>query len=275
VSETEKRNILSKVALGNVPPDTIVTNGILFNAFTGEFIKQQSIWIKDGMIAYVGPDHDPPKGEGVAVVDANGMVLLPGLIDGHTHAISNRMGIEEFTKHVIPTGTTTVVIETMELTPIVGKDGIEYVAKGLERQPIRFYYTVPAMCCLTPSEEINAPMNEELLPLLKNPRCLGVGEIYWGNIFLEGKQGERVRELVSIGLGLGRSSRDIVRAGYNGYDRCRMRYPIDGGGHRKAQRNRRRRLCSGRRGRRRLSCPSLGIGVVRTDGGSERTGTVC
>ncbi|HMK75464.1 MAG TPA: adenine deaminase C-terminal domain-containing protein [Thermodesulfobacteriota bacterium] len=132
------------------------------------------------------------------------MVLLPGLIDGHTHTISNRMGIEEFIKHVIPTGTTTVVTETMEFAPIVGKDGIEYVAKGLEKQPIRFYYTVPATCGLTLSEEVNAPTNEELLPLLKDPKCLGVGEIYWGNIFLEGRQGERVRELASIALGLGK-----------------------------------------------------------------------
>jgi len=30
------------------------------------------------------------------VIDAEGMVLLPGLIDGHTHTISNRFGIEEF-----------------------------------------------------------------------------------------------------------------------------------------------------------------------------------
>jgi adenine deaminase len=204
MNDIKNRKSLSEVALGNIAPDTIITNGIVFNVFTREFIKKQSIWIKDGMIAYVGPDHDPCKEEKTLVIDADGMVLLPGLIDGHTHTISNRLGIEEFTKHVIPGGTTTVVTETMEFAPIVGKDGIEYVAKGLERQPIRFYYTVPAMCGLTPSEEINAPTNEELLPLLKDPRCLGVGEIYWGNIFLEGKQGERVRDLVSIALGIGK-----------------------------------------------------------------------
>ena len=205
MKDLEKRKKLSQVALGNITPDTMIANATVFNVFTGEFIKQQSIWVKDGMIAYVGPDHDPSKGEKTLVIDADGMVLLPGLIDGHTHAICNRVGIEEFTKHVIPGGTTTVVTETMEFAPIVGKDGIEYVARGLERQPIRFYYTVPAMCGLTPSEEINAPTNEELLPLLKDPRCLGVGEIYWGNIFLEGRQGERVRELVSIALGLGKT----------------------------------------------------------------------
>jgi adenine deaminase len=200
----EKRRILSEVALGNVPPDTIITNGVLFNVFTREFIERQSIWIKDGMIAYVGPDHDPPKGEKTLAIDAADMILLPGLIDGHTHVISNRSGIEEFVKHVIPCGVTAVVTETIEYATIVGRDGIEYVAKGLEQQPIRFYYTIPPLCGLTPSEEINAPPNEELLPLLKDPRCLGVGEIYWGNLFVEGKQGERVRELVSIALDLGK-----------------------------------------------------------------------
>jgi adenine deaminase len=204
MSEMEKRNILSEVALGNIPPDTIITNGILFNVFTREFIKKQSIWIKDGMIAYVGHDHRPPKDEKTRVIDGEGRVLLPGLIDGHTHTISNRVGIEEFIKHVIPSGVTTVITETIELATIVGKDGIEYLVKGLEGQPIRFYYTVSPLCGLTPSEEINAPTNEELLPLLKDSKCVGVGEIYWGNIFLEGSQGERVKELTSMALELGK-----------------------------------------------------------------------
>jgi adenine deaminase len=204
MNDIEKRRTLSEVALGNIAPDTFITNGTVFNVFTREFIEKQAIWIKDGMIAYVGPNHDPCRGEKTQVIDADGMVLLPGLIDGHTHAISNRTGIEEFIKHVIPGGTTTAVTEMMEFAPIVGIDGIEYVAKGLEKQPIRVYYTIPALCGLTPSEEINAPTNEALLPLLKDPLCLGVGEIYWKNIFLKGRQGERVRELVSMALGLGK-----------------------------------------------------------------------
>jgi adenine deaminase len=204
MNDIEKRRMLSEVALGNVPPDTIITRGTVFNVFTREFMKKQSIWIKDGMIAYVGPEHAPCKGEKTQVIDADGMVLLPGLIDGHTHAMSNRTGVEEFIKHAIPSGTTTVVTETMEFAPIVGRDGIEYVVKGLEKQPIRVYYTIPALCGLTASEEINAPANEALLPFLKDPRCLGIGEIYWGNIFLKGRQGERVRELVSMALGRGK-----------------------------------------------------------------------
>ena len=204
MNEMEKRNILSEVALGNLPPDTLITNGVLFNVFTREFIKKQSIWIKDGMIAYVGPNRHPLIDEKTMLINAEGMVLLPGLIDGHTHTVSNRYSIEEFIKHVIPTGVTTVITETIELATVIGKDGIEYFIKGLEGQPIRFYYTVAPLCGLTQEEEINAPTNEELLSFLRDPKCLGVGEIYWGNIFLEGRQGERLKELISMALKMGK-----------------------------------------------------------------------
>ncbi len=205
MNEREKRRILSEVALGNISPDTVIANGTLFNVFTREFIRRQSIWIKDGRIAYVGPDHDPPKEEETLIIDADGMVLLPGLIEGHTHTVSNRSGIEEFIKYVIPSGVTTVITETIELAMIVGKDGIVYLVRGLKGQPIRFYYTVAPLCGLTPSEEINAPTNKEFLSLLKDPKCLGLGEVYWSNIFLEGSQGERVKELASIAFELGKT----------------------------------------------------------------------
>jgi adenine deaminase len=180
--------------------DTVFINGTLFNPFTREFIKGQSIWVKDGIIAYVGPASDYSKSQRTESIDADGMVLLPGLIDGHTHTLSHRYSVEEFIKYVIPSGVTTVITETIELATIAGKDGIEYFAKGLKGQPIRLYYTVAPLCGLTPTEEIIAPTHEEFLSILKDPKCLGIGEIYWGNIFLEGRQGDRLKELVSTAL---------------------------------------------------------------------------
>ena len=100
MNDVEKRKILSEVALGNIPPDTVIVNGTLFNVFTGEFITKQSIWIKDGRIAYVDLIMASQKESKQTVIDADGMVLLPGLIEGHTHL--NRSGIEEYTRHVIP-----------------------------------------------------------------------------------------------------------------------------------------------------------------------------
>ncbi len=185
-------------------PDTVFTNATLFNPFTREFIKDQSLWVKDGMIAYVGPASDFSKSQKTVSIDADGMVLLPGLIDGHTHTLSHRYSVEEFIKHVIPSGVTTVITETIELATIAGRDGMEYFAKGLEGQPIRLYYTVAPLCGLTPAEEVIAPTHEEFLSILRDPKCLGIGEIYWGNLFLEGRQGERLKELISTALQMGK-----------------------------------------------------------------------
>ena len=203
MNSLEKRKRLCEVALGHIPPDTLVKNWTLFNVFTEEFMGGQSLWIKDGMIAYAGSETNPGGDSRTEVIDAEGMVLLPGLIDGHTHIIS-RTNIEEFVRYVIPGGTTTVITETIELGTIGGREGIEYLVKGLEGQPIRFFYTLAPLCGLTSVEEINAPPNEEFLPLLRDSRCLGVGEVYWGNLFVEGAQGERVRELASMALDLGK-----------------------------------------------------------------------
>jgi adenine deaminase len=201
MNDMKKREMLSEVALGNIPAD-IVLNGTLFNACTGEFIPGQSIWIKGDRIAYVGPDHDPCRDERTVVIDAEDRVLLPGLIDAHTHL--SKYGLEEWIRHLIPRGVTTLVAETIELVLFTGKRGLDYFARGLEGQPIRLYYTLPSLGGLTASDEIMAPKNEELLPFFRDPRCLGVGEIFWGNILLKGEKSSRVRGLTSLALELGK-----------------------------------------------------------------------
>ena len=201
----EMRKALSEVALGRIAPDTVIINGKLFNAFTGEFIDRQSVWIKGGMIAYTGPEASPPNSEGTRFIDADGMVLLPGLVEGHTHVLSSRYCIEEFVRHAIPSGVTTVVTEATEYLAVVGKDGLDFVLRGLKSQPIRIYCTVPPLCGLTPAEEIRAMANADALPFLDDPSCLGVGEIYWSNLLLEGIQGERYRELAALALDRGKT----------------------------------------------------------------------
>ncbi len=194
---------LELVALRKAPPDLVIRKGLLFNSVTGEFLEDYSLWIKDGWIAYAGPDPDPAGDEHTRIMDARGMVLLPGLIEGHTHVL-NLIGIKEFVRHVIPSGTTTVITESMELAIVAGIDGIRYFVEAIEDQPLRFFYTISPACGISGAVEKNAPSNEELLPFLEDPRCLGLGEIYWGNMFLDGEQGQRLRDLVRLALSLGK-----------------------------------------------------------------------
>ncbi len=201
--ETARSKRLSEVAQRKAPADTVIQRGTLFNAFTGEFLPQHSLWIAEGRIAYAGPDADFIGDDRTEVIDAEGMTLLPGLIDGHAHILL-RAGIEEFIRCVLPGGTTTVVTELIEFGSFLGLLGIEPVVRGMANQPLRFYYTFPPLCALTPAQESPAPEIADCLPFLQAPECLGLGEVYWSNLLLEGRQGERVRELVARTLLLGK-----------------------------------------------------------------------
>lgn len=195
--------VLWKVAMGEEAADLVVRDAVLFDPFTKEFLPGHAIWVKHGRVAYSGEDLEPPVDSATVVIQADGMVLLPGLIDSHTHVV-NRSGVEELVRYALLGGVTTVITETMELAPIVGKQGITELISALKDQPLRFYYTVPALCGLTEEDESNAPPPEEMIPLLEDPACVGVGEIYWGNAFLPGVQGQRVRKLLELSLERGK-----------------------------------------------------------------------
>ncbi|HEX8200598.1 MAG TPA: amidohydrolase family protein, partial [Isosphaeraceae bacterium] len=66
---------------------------------TGATIPQGSILVRGGKIAAVGPDLGAP--EGVIVLDAAGLVAMPGIIDTHSHmAIAG--GVNEMSLSIVP-----------------------------------------------------------------------------------------------------------------------------------------------------------------------------
>jgi imidazolonepropionase-like amidohydrolase len=84
---------------------TIKTGGSVFIkdavilTVTKGTIPRGSILIKDGKIAAIGADLKAP--EGVTVIDAGGLVAMPGIIDTHSHmAISG--GVNEMSLSVVP-----------------------------------------------------------------------------------------------------------------------------------------------------------------------------
>ncbi len=194
---------LYKVSLGIEPPDMVIENALLFSSPTGEFLPGASIWIKGGRIAYAGSGEPANIGPETAVMDARSQVILPGLIEAHTHVMS-LTGLEEFTRFVIPSGTTTVITETIELATISGQMGFDCFIEGMKGQPIRFYYTISPLCGLTPEQEVNAPHVEAYKRYLEDPMCLGLGEIYWANLLLQNEQGDRVRRLAALALSIGK-----------------------------------------------------------------------
>lgn len=86
---------VSKIKTGGT---VFLKNAVVLTVTKGTLPKA-SILVRDGKIAAVGADLAPP--EGVLVIDAEGLVIMPGMIDTHSHqAIAG--GVNEATLSAVP-----------------------------------------------------------------------------------------------------------------------------------------------------------------------------
>jgi len=192
---------LMRVALGEKAPDLVLADATVLDAAGGGFLPHRSLWIAGGRIARVA-GVDEPIPHGVGVREVSGLTLVPGLMDGHTHMAG--MFTPELVRALLPTGVTSLVIESMEFSCTHGRAGIHPLIDSLPDQPLRLYYTAPAHCGLISDEEPAPLTADELAELLADPRCLGLGETYWNNALAEGPQGERARRQIAQTLAAGK-----------------------------------------------------------------------
>ena len=78
--------------------DVLIKNAVVMTVTHGN-IKNGSIYVKDGKIAGVGESVNAPAG--VAVVDAGGKYVTPGIIDSHSH-IALDEDVNEATNPITP-----------------------------------------------------------------------------------------------------------------------------------------------------------------------------
>ncbi|MFN3742816.1 MAG: adenine deaminase, partial [Anaerolineales bacterium] len=107
---SENRRTLIDVAMGRMAADVVLRDGIWVCVQSGEFVPRTDIAIKEGRIAYVGPDASHTIGTGTHVIEAKGHYLVPGLLDGHMHVESGMLTVTEFVRAVAPHGTTAMFI---------------------------------------------------------------------------------------------------------------------------------------------------------------------
>lgn len=170
---------LMQVALGQRPADLAVVNARVANVFTAEILDRQAVVTHGKWIAYTGDNPDGMIGPQTEVIDAAGRVVIPGLIDGHTH-LALLYNIAEFIRHAAPGGTTTVITETFEPYAVGGYDGLTDFLKSLADQPIKLFATVPPMVSI--SQRLAGMPSVDLSRLLARQEVLGLGESYWQGV---------------------------------------------------------------------------------------------
>jgi adenine deaminase len=170
---------LVAVALGERPADLVVRGGTLANVYTGELLPGWGVAVAGGRVALVGPEAEARIGPATTVLEAEGNVIAPGYIDGHTH-LDYLHRLDHYLQAAIPTGLTTVVTETIVLAAVGGYPAVEAFLAALPELPVTVLATAPTIAYLL-AERDGAPAlsAEEMARLLEEPGVIGLGETYW------------------------------------------------------------------------------------------------
>jgi len=170
---------LAKVALGESDADIAIVNSKIVNVYTAEITSGDTVLVKGDRIAFTGKYSKRGIGVQTRVIDAKGMVLVPGFIDGHTH-MDYLYSSRELARYALKSGTTSIITEAAEIAFRLGYQGIIEYLKSTRRQPVKFWFTVPPMGTVSPIAARHILTSSEISRLLRRSDCVGLGEVYWG-----------------------------------------------------------------------------------------------
>lgn len=173
---------LMRVALAQEFADLAVVNSRLLNVYTGEVLDGMAVCSKGSWIAYVGRDTENKIGPQTEIIDAAGKMLVPGLIDGHTH-LAWLGSVAAFLEPIMAGGTTALVTESLEVYAVAGLAGVNDFLAALSDQPIKIFSTAPFMASI--SRRAHGIDSADLNELLSREDVVGLGESYWQSVIQE------------------------------------------------------------------------------------------
>lgn len=171
--------------------DLWIRGARVFNSYLKKFIPAD-VAVLRGRFYYIdrerGMDFDA-----VGTVDADGLVMLPGLVDIHMHIESSMLTPYAMAGCLAANGVTTVVAEPHEIANVKGLRGIEEMIRAGKGAPIDIYYGIPSS---VPSsnltlETTGAVVDEQdMKELLGKREVICVGEIMNWKRILRGEDVE-------------------------------------------------------------------------------------
>jgi adenine deaminase len=173
---------LVQVALGKVPAEVIIRGARLVNVCTEQVEEAGAVALALGRVASLGPELPSWQGPQTRVVEAEGLFLIPGLIDAHTH-IDSIFQLGPYSDLALARGNTLAITETGMIAGAWGRQGVEAVLAEARQTLMRVYHLTPSLVPPFPAWETSAGLGaQEIVELLDDPACLGVGETYWPGV---------------------------------------------------------------------------------------------
>jgi adenine deaminase len=178
-SSTKLSRALVDTAMGRLPADLVIRGGQWVSVQSGEIIPNTDIAVKDGHIAFVGPDAGHTVGKKTKVIEANGRYLVPGLLDGHMHVESGMVTVTEFVRAVAVRGTTGMFIDPHEIANVFGLKGVKLMVDEAQKQPIHVWVQMPS--CVPSAPGLETPGAhigpKEVATAMRWKGIIGLGEM--------------------------------------------------------------------------------------------------
>lgn len=174
----ELKNLIS-CSRGEIPSDFLLRNGTLVNVITRELYKAD-ISIYHNYIANIAAPEELNPSNTKQVLDISGKFISPGFIETHLHIESTMLPPIEFTKAVIPHGTTTVLLDPHEIGNALGIMGLNFLVDQTNNLPLRFLIEIPSCVPAAPGLETSGFTidSNDIEKLIEEKRgFFGLGEV--------------------------------------------------------------------------------------------------
>ena len=184
-------------AQGRVPFDLLLRGGRVADVITGR-LRRRDVGIVGSLIASV---HSAAvRREARCVVDVEGAVVAPGLLDTHLHIESSMITPSAYAAAVVPRGITTVAWDPHELANTAGLQGMDYACRAATAAPLRILTLAPSCVPSAPGLESTGAnfTPESIAKLLARPDIYGLGEVMSMQALLRGDR--RMAKIVQAGL---------------------------------------------------------------------------
>lgn len=166
---------LVQVARGQKKATLLIRNCRLVNVYSGEIYETDIVVYKDRIASVTAGAVQ----EAEEVVDAAGMYAIPGLIDPHMHVDTTMLWPNELARVLVARGTTTVVVDMVNVAHNGGKEAVRAMMEGFEGQPLRALFSAPSYCPMDPEIETAAAEidSRDIAQMLRwDERVVSIGE---------------------------------------------------------------------------------------------------